>query len=101
MINLYEILKIEPTANEKSIQAGIAIYRLRADADDKVVMAARQWLLNPSVREQYNRKLFAEIGQPSAAPATEPVTTATPQYHVDSKLIPTTQLNDYEHLYQF
>ena len=50
MINLYEILKIEPTASEKSIQAGIAIYRLRADADDKVVMAARQWLLNPSVR---------------------------------------------------
>ena len=101
MINLYEILKIEPTASEKSIQAGIAIYRLRADADDKVVMAARQWLLNPSVREQYNRKLFAEIGQPSAAPAAEPVATATPQYHVDSKLIPTTQLNDYEHLYQF
>ena len=101
MINLYEILKIEPTANEKSIQAGIAIYRLRADADDKVVMAARQWLLNPTVREQYNRKLFAEIGQPSAAPAAEPVATATPQYHVDSKLIPTTQLNDYEHLYQF
>ena len=101
MINLYEILKIEPTANEKSIQAGIAIYRLRADADDKVVMAARQWLLNPTVREQYNRKLFAEIGQPSAAPVAEPVATATPQYHVDSKLIPTTQLNDYEHLYQF
>ena len=101
MINLYEILKIEPTANEKSIRAGIAIYRLRADADDKVVMAARQWLLNPTVREQYNRKLFAEIGQPSAAPVAEPVATATPQYHVDSKLIPTTQLNDYEHLYQF
>ena len=102
MINLYEILKIEPTANEKSIQAGIAIYRLRADADDKVVMAARQWLLNPSVREQYNRKLFAEIGMPNTAPVTEPVATAAPQqYHVDSKLIPTTQLNDYEHLYQF
>ena len=102
MINLYEILKIEPTANEKSIQAGIAIYRLRADADDKVVMAARQWLLNPTVREQYNRKLFAEIGQPSTAPTAEPVAIATPQqYHVDSKLIPTTQLNDYEHLYQF
>ena len=102
MINLYEILKIEPTANEKSIQAGIAIYRLRADADDKVVMAARQWLLNPSVREQYNRKLFAEIGMPNTAPVTEPVATAAPQqYHVDSKLIPTNQLNDYEHLYQF
>ena len=102
MINLYEILKIEPTASEKSIQAGIAIYRLRADADDKVVMAARQWLLNPSVREQYNRKLFAEIGMPNTAPVTEPVATAAPQqYHVDSKLIPTTQLNDYEHLYQF
>ena len=102
MINLYEILKIEPTASEKSIQAGIAIYRLRADADDKVVMAARQWLLNPSVREQYNRKLFAEIGMPSTAPVAEPVATAAPQqYHVDSKLIPTTQLNDYEHLYQF
>ncbi|MBP9540717.1 MAG: hypothetical protein KBE67_06890, partial [Vitreoscilla sp.] len=81
---------------------GIAIYRLRADADDKVVMAARQWLLNPSVREQYNRKLFAEIGMPNTAPVTEPVATAAPQqYHVDSKLIPTTQLNDYEHLYQF
>ena len=102
MINLYEILKIEPTASEKSIQAGIAIYRLRADADDKVVMAARQWLLNPSVREQYNRKLFAEIGMPSTAPVAEPVATAAPQqYHVDSKLIPTNQLNDYEHLYQF
>ena len=102
MINLYEILKIEPSASEKSIQAGIAIYRLRADADDKVVMAARQWLLNPSVREQYNRKLFAEIGMPSTAPVAEPVATAAPQqYHVDSKLIPTTQLNDYEHLYQF
>ena len=102
MINLYEILKIEPTASEKSIQAGIAIYRLRADADNKVVMAARQWLLNPSVREQYNRKLFAEIGMPNTAPVTEPVATAAPQqYHVDSKLIPTTQLNDYEHLYQF
>ena len=102
MINLYEILKIEPTASEKSIQAGIAIYRLRADADDKVVMAARQWLLNPSVREQYNRKLFAEIGIPNTAPVAEPVATAAPQqYHVDSKLIPTNQLNDYEHLYQF
>ena len=102
MINLYEILKIEPTTNEKSIQAGIAIYRLRAEADDKVVMAARQWLLNPTVREQYNRKLFAEIGMPNTAPVTEPVATAAPQqYHVDSKLIPTTQLNDYEHLYQF
>ena len=65
-------------------------------------MAARQWLLNPSVREQYNRKLFAEIGMPNTAPVTEPVATAAPQqYHVDSKLIPTTQLNDYEHLYQF
>ena len=102
MINLYEILKIEPTASEKSIQAGIAIYRLREDADEKIVAAARQWLLNPAVRDQYNRKLFAEIGMPNTAPVTEPVATAAPQqYHVDSKLIPTTQLNDYEHLYQF
>ena len=101
MINLYEILNIEPTASEKSIQAGIAIYRLRADADEKVVAAARQWLLNPAVRDQYNRKLFAEIGTPNIAPTVEPVVTAAPQYHVDSKLIPTTQLNDYEHLYQF
>ena len=58
MINLYEILKIEPTASEKSIQAGIAIYRLRDDADEKIVAAARQWLLNPAVRDQYNRKLL-------------------------------------------
>ena len=101
MINLYEILKIEPTASEKSIQAGIAIYRLREDADEKIVAAARQWLLNPAVRDQYNRKLFAEIGMPSIVPTAEPVVTAAPQYHVDSKLIPTTQLNDYEHLYQF
>ena len=101
MINLYEILKIEPTASEKSIQAGIAIYRLREDADEKIVAAARQWLLNPAVRDQYNRKLFAEIGMPSIAPTAEPVVTPAPQYHVDSKLIPTTQLNDYEHLYQF
>ena len=101
MINLYEILKIEPSASEKSIQAGIAIYRLREDADEKIVAAARQWLLNPAVRDQYNRKLFAEIGMPNTAPTAEPVVTAAPQYHVDSKLIPTTQLNDYEHLYQF
>ena len=101
MINLYEILKIEPTASEKSIQAGIAIYRLREDADEKIVAAARQWLLNPAVRDQYNRKLFAEIGMPNTAPTAELVVTAAPQYHVDSKLIPTTQLNDYEHLYQF
>ena len=101
MINLYEILKIEPTASEKSIQAGIAIYRLREDADEKIVAAARQWLLNPAVRDQYDRKLFAEIGMPNIAPTAEPVVAAAPQYHVDSKLIPTTQLNDYEHLYQF
>ena len=101
MINLYEILKIEPTASEKSIQAGIAIYRLREDADEKIVAAARQWLLNPAVRDQYDRKLFAEIGMPNTAPTAEPVVAAAPQYHVDSKLIPTTQLNDYEHLYQF
>ncbi|UOO90888.1 hypothetical protein LVJ82_07980 [Vitreoscilla massiliensis] len=100
MINLYEILKIEPSATEKSIQAGIAIYRLRDDADDKIVAAARQWLLNPSIREQYDRKLFAEIGTP--APTSEPVAApAAAQYHVDSKLIPSSSDLEYEHLYQF
>ena len=99
MINLYEILKIEPSASEKSIQAGIAIYRLRDDADDKIVAAARQWLLNPSIRAQYDRQLFAQIGIP--APTAEPVVTAAPQYHVDSKLIPSSSDLEYEHLYQF
>ena len=100
MINLYDILNIEPTANVKSIQAGIALYGLREDANAKVMEAARTYLLNPQYRQAYDAKLFAQLNLPK--PQNKPLHTPPQnQHHIDKKLIPTTQLNEFEHLYQF
>lgn len=103
MINLYQILNIDYNASEKSIQAGIALYRLRSDANEKVVAAAREWLLTPHVREQYDRKLFAHLGIAEAIAASDSSNNkaATPTYQIDKKLIPTTNIDEFEHLYQF
>lgn len=102
MINLYDILNIAPNATEKSIQAGIAMYRLRDDANEQVVQAARSWLLNPAVRAQYDAKLFAHLGVVTPDPeiGSHDGTTAN-NYHIDKKRIPTTQVAEFEHLYQF
>lgn len=102
MINLYQILNIEPNASVKSIQAGIAIYSLRDDANPKVIAAARTYLLNPQHRQTYDQHLFASLGiQTDTFAANTAQAKPTAAHHVDKKLIPTNQIHEFEHLYQF
>ncbi|AUZ06402.2 hypothetical protein ADP71_32330 [Vitreoscilla sp. C1] len=102
MINLYQILNIEPNASIKSIQAGIAIYSLRDDAHPKVIAAARTHLLNPQHRQTYDQHLFASLGMDANTVHhhTTPIK-PTATHQIDKKLIPTNQIHEFEHLYQF
>lgn len=59
-VNLYKLLNVQPTATAAEIRAAIDAAERAGRLDSSMLSAARQALLNPSVRQRYDDRLRQE-----------------------------------------
>lgn len=59
-VNLYKLLNVQPTATAAEIRAAIDVAERAGRLDSSMLSAARQALLNPSVRQRYDDRLRQE-----------------------------------------